>query len=177
MSDRNFLQRIQKAIQSTLEGGSKSEQPEEAVNTVIKQLNVEEQKAVEIVYKPDEKDAHGEWMSAETIAKGRESYHNNVVVPNLFHLVETDRFEITKSWLLEEDTDFEVDGETKTLLKGTWLAETHYTDTALWELKKSKELGGLSLGGYGDRCSETGEITNLCFSAEEYLQIHKEDEE
>lgn len=175
MSDRNFLLRIQKAIQSTFESEPKVSEPEG--KTIIKEFNVEEQKAVEVVYKPDTKDAHGEWMSAETIAKGKESFDSNAVTPNLFHLVETDRFAITKNWLLEEDTDFEVEGETKTLVKGTWLAETHYTDASLWELKKSKELGGLSLGGYGDRNAETGEITNLCFSKEEYLQIHAEDEE
>ncbi len=28
----------------------------------------------EVIYEPDAKDAHGEWMSAETIAKAKESF-------------------------------------------------------------------------------------------------------
>lgn len=177
MSDDNFLLRLQKALNSILPS-----QPTEIDDTpvieksqVLKSINVEEQKAIEVVYKPDCKDAHEEWMSASTIEKGEASFRNNEVSSNLFHLVETDRFSITKSWLLDKDTDFQVDTNTKTLSKGTWLAEVHYSDNALWELKKSNELGGLSLGGYGDVNKETGEITNLCFSEDEYLAIHNEE--
>lgn len=173
MSDDNFLLRLQKSLNAIFPVNNNT--PEIEKSQVIKALNVEEQKAVEVVYKPDCKDAHNEWMSAETIAKGEKSFRNNEVLANLFHLVETDRFSITKSWLLEEDTDFEVEGNTKTLLKGTWLAEVYYSDSSLWELKKSNQLGGLSLGGYGDVNESTGEITNLCFSEDEYLAIHKGD--
>lgn len=171
--DHDFLRKIQKAIQNVTGTEPEVVPKKEPEAKVIKSVQVEEQKAVEIIYKPDEKDVHGEWMSEETIIKGEQSFQDNEVVANLFHLMETDQFEITKSWVLEEDTDFDQSGEVKSLKKGTWLAETHYSDPTLWELKKSGEIGGLSLGGYGDVDAETGEITNLCFSAEEYKNLHE----
>ena len=173
MSDRAFLRRIQKAMQGVL-GDSTKDEPK--VN-IIKSVNVEEQKTVEVVYKPDDRDVHDQWMTEETIAQGEESFRGNEVTPNLYHIMDTDQFEVTKSWVLPEDTTYEIaDSEfpSKTLKKGTWVAEVHYKDSSLWELKKSKELGGLSLGGYGDVNEETGEITNLSFSAEDYLKFKDE---
>ncbi|BAV80912.1 hypothetical protein [Vibrio phage RYC] len=176
MSDRNFLRLIQKAITDVMDDTGNQPANKQTGSPIIKSFIEEEQIAVEVVYKPDEKDAHGEWMSEETIRKGYESFERNEVAPNLFHLVDTDRFEFGDSNILEEDTTYEVAGEAKTLKKGTWIMETHYTDKELWELKKSGELGGLSLGGYGLRNEETGEITNLRFSEEEYLQTLEGDE-
>lgn len=150
-------------------------------STVIKELNEEQRKCIEIVYAPMAKDAHGEWASASTIKEAEASYQRNEVVPNLFHVVSTDRFELTKSWILEEDTTYSDTGIEVT--KGTWMIETHFIDDDLWSLKKigmdpdlsMKEkidrggLGGVSLGGYGRVNTETGEITNLLFSKEEFI--------
>lgn len=166
MSDKDLLQKAYNLIGNILKGSSKESTPE-----VIKSLNTEEQKCIEVVYAPNVKDAHGEWMEASTILRGQKSFSKNEVGSNLFHLVETDKFSITKSWIVEEDSDYETPDGVKTVAKGTWLAETHYTDPALWEMKKSGELGGLSLGGYGSVNEETGEIINLCFSKDEYQQL------
>ncbi len=148
---------------------------DDSVLQVIKAVNTEERKCVEIVYKPDAKDAHDQFMNAEEIIKAEQSFQRNEVVSNLFHLVETDKFTIEKSWVTESDTTFE--GREEVVQKGTWLVETHYGDEALWELKKSGEMGGLSLGGYGHVNKATGEITKVRFNKDEYLEAMKEDEE
>ena len=66
----------------------------------------EEMVAYEVVYEPDTKDAHGEWMSTETVFKACENFNKNLelgnVKPNLFHLVNTDLFSIEKSWIQQE---------------------------------------------------------------------------
>ncbi len=179
---------------------------------IVKGLVQEERTAVEVMYKPLEKDAHNQYMTVEEIAQAEASYQRNEVVSNLFHLVETDKFSITKSWLTEEDSEYELPiedmielytnkpltedfneterekalahwnsekekGSVRTIEKGTWLVKTHYGDEALWELKKSGKMGGLSLGGYGHVNKATGEITKVRFNKDEYLEAMKEDEE
>lgn len=139
---------------------------------VLKALNEEEQICIEIVYSPDVKDLHGEWMTEDEIVKGEESFSRNleagVVKANLFHVTTTDKFSIKKSWVLPEDTKFE--GREELVTKGTWLNEVHYADAGLWEMKKSNELGGLSFGGYGHVNKSTGEIKALRFEKSEYKE-------
>lgn len=155
---------------------------DEQLTTILKAVDVEKRLCTEIVYKPIIKDVHGEWMSAETIVAGEESFRKNleagIVKANLFHITNTEKFTISKSWVATEDLMFE--GRDEVVEKGTWLAETHYEDDSLWEMKKSGELGGLSLGGFGSTDDKTGEITNLRFSKDEFkaalLAMHNQKE-
>lgn len=144
---------------------------------VLKEFKQEERICTEIVYSPIVKDLHGEWMSEETIKTGELSYRTNaeagLVKANLFHITPTDKFEITRSWVLAEDAKFE--GREEVVAKGTWLVETHYIDDKLWEMKKAREVGGLSLGGFGEVNTTTGEITNLFFSKDEFINKKKAD--
>ena len=63
----------------------------------------EEMVSYEVVYEPNVKDAHGEWMSEKTIQKACENFNKNlekgVVQPNLFHLKDTDLFTIEDTWI------------------------------------------------------------------------------
>jgi len=131
---------------------------------------VEEKISIEVVYEPDTKDEHGEWMSAETIRKGCENFNKNleagIVQPNLFHLKNTDKFEIVKSWIHEE-LDVTVDATGEPVKAGTWLAKIHYKDDNLWKLKKEGVIMGVSIFGKGRIDKDTGEITDLTFDGEE----------
>lgn len=169
--DKSFLDRLRKALNLLPLGDEKESNPViEKSNVVLKAVDTEQRLCTEIVYKPIVKDLHGDWMSAETIKSGEASFRTNLevgkVTANLFHVTPTTKFAITKSWVLEDDTTFE--GKEEVVVKGTWLAETHYIDDQLWEMKKSNVLGGLSLGGFGKTNPATGEITSLCFSQEEF---------
>lgn len=178
--DKTFLQRLTKSLNSLGFGGEGSEDKKQP-SVVLKAFDQEQKRCIEIVYKPDVKDAHGEWMSSDTIKIAEESFRRNldagVVKANLFHVTPTEKFSIERSWILAEDATF--DGREEVVKKGTWLTETHYTDDKLWEMKKSGVIGGLSLGGYGKVDEKTGEIIKLFFSKEEYKQalaeMEKED--
>ena len=115
------------------------------------------------------RDAHDQWYTPETIAKGYASYERNKenIPSNLFHITKTNTFEIESTFLLEEDTYYESIDDT--LVKGTWMAWSKYTDDDVWELKKSKKLGGLSPACLGSVDKDTGEITNLAFTKEEFF--------
>lgn len=132
-------------------------------------IAADEMISYEIVYEPDVKDAHGEWMSADTIRAGRDNFELNRlagnVKENLFHISPTDDFTIEKTWI-QEELDVIVEGTEQKISAGSWVAKVKYNNNDLWNLKKSGIVGGLSIqcSGY---ISETGEITGLNFDPED----------
>lgn len=116
---------------------------------ILKATNDEEQIAIDVVYEPFKPDAHGQWMSESTIRKACANFNtelaNGAVKPNLFHLSETDKFIIEKSWINEVEC---VIGD-QIVPEGAWLIKTKYLDPELWEMKKSGELMGVSIGCQG----------------------------
>lgn len=133
-------------------------------------IKKEEMISYEVIYEPDTKDAQGEWMSKDTLEKACENFNTNlkqgVVKSNLFHLKETKAFTIVDSWI-QKEFDVVVDGTDQPIKAGTWIAKLQFNDPALWELKKSGVIGGVSLGGRGYVNPETGEITELTFDTPE----------
>ena len=144
-----FLSLIEKAFGST---------EKETPNQVLK---AEEMISYEVVYEPDVKDAHGEWMSTETVAKACEDFNQyldeGVVQPNLFHLENTDAFTIEKSWIVPE-IDMIVEATGEKVKAGTWIAKIKYNSDHLWTLKKAGIVGGVSIGAIGKVNKKTGEI-------------------
>lgn len=124
----------------------------------------------EVVYEPDVKDTHNQWMSKDTIEKGCEEFNKylekGVVKPNLFHYQDTDMFSIVDTWI-QKEFDVNVTATGEPIKAGTWVAKIKYHNNDLWELKKQGVIGGVSIGALGTVNKETGEITNLRFSKEE----------
>ena len=97
---------IEKASKDILKVNVKTE-INKSTSVVSIQKDADEQMiSYEVIYEPDAKDAHGEWMSAETIVKAKESFDKaheaGIVKENLFHMIETDSFTIEKTWIQEE---------------------------------------------------------------------------
>lgn len=126
----------------------------------------EEMIAYEVVYEPDVKDLHGEYMTAETISKACENFNKNLelgnVKPNLFHLANTDLFSIEKSWI-QQEMDVVVEATNQPIKAGTWVVKTKYNDPDLWLLKKAGIIQGVSIGARGAIDKQTGEITDVTF--------------
>lgn len=127
---------------------------------------MEEKISYEIVYEPDTVDAHGQWMSKETVEMACESFNENLkngnVKANLFHLMDTDTFEVVDTWINKElDVNVTMTGEP--IKAGAWVAKLYYTSDSLWQLKKDGVIGGVSIGAVGDVNMDTGEITNVSF--------------
>lgn len=129
----------------------------------------EEMVSYEVVYEPLVKDAHGEWMSEETIADACENFNHflekGVVNANLFHLKETDAFTIESTWV-QKEFDVKVIQTGEVIKAGSWVCKLKYNDEELWNLKKQGILGGVSIGGRGVVNQKTGEITNVTFEGE-----------
>ncbi|MFM5481808.1 XkdF-like putative serine protease domain-containing protein [Aeromonas veronii] len=129
-----------------------------------KQETEEERISVEVVYVPgeQERDAHGQWMSKATVIAACKDFNDNLhnISPNLYHISNTDKFEILKSWV-QEEIDVVANGQT--IPAGTWLVKLRYSPE-LWKLKKAGKIQGVSIGCRGVVNPETQEITNVSFS-------------
>ncbi|MFM4979484.1 XkdF-like putative serine protease domain-containing protein [Aeromonas caviae] len=129
-----------------------------------KQKTEEERISVEVVYVPgeQERDAHGQWMSAQTVQAACEDFNNNLsnISPNLYHISNTNKFEILKSWINEIDMVSPTGQEVK---EGTWLVKLRYSPE-LWEMKKAGKIQGVSIGCRGVVDQQTGEISQVSFS-------------
>lgn len=162
--NKTVVQRITDAITATLIkafGDSTQEQKPDVVT--------EEMVSYEVVYEPLVKDAHGEWMTEETLALACENFNLNlqkgIVQPNLFHLENTDTFTIEESWI-QKEFDVVVEATGEKIKAGAWVCKIKYHDEDLWILKKAGVIGGVSIGGTGTIDHETGEITNVKFDGE-----------
>jgi len=130
----------------------------------------DEMVSYEIVMVPIEKDAHGEWTTPETIRKAQENFEINKaagnITPNLYHMQDTDTYDIEKTWINEE-LDVLVDGTGQPIPAGSWVAKIKYLNEDLWSLKKAGIVQGLSIQGSGRINKETGEITDISFDPED----------
>lgn len=143
------------------------------IQEISKSSEKEEMVSYEIIYEPSTKDAHDQWISAEEIVKAKASYDNalanGLVKENLFHLDETDSFTIEKTWI-QEDIDVSVIGTGEIIKAGSWVAKVKYNDVGLWEARKANIVGGLSIQCGAMVNDETGELSDLDFSAKiEYV--------
>ena len=109
---------------------------------ITKAVDEELKQATFIVMVPDEVDAHGDTTTEDEVRKACHNFNKYSMKANLFHLVETSTFEFCESYCCP--TDF-VLGD-KFVKKGTWLATVQALDDNLWELIKSGDINGLSIG-------------------------------
>lgn len=121
---------------------------------VTKAVNIELQQATFVVMVPDETDLHGDITSEDEVRKACHSFNKHSQRANLFHLVETDTFEIAESWITP--VDFSLNG--KFVKKGTWLCTIQCLDDDLWELIKSGDICSVSIGAMA--CVENIEEDN-----------------
>lgn len=167
---------IEKATKEALHVGlAKTAIQKDAKSVSVTKDADEQMISYEVIYEPNAKDAHGEWMSPETIVKGKENFDAaraaGLVKENLFHIVETDAFTIEKTWI-QEEFDVVVIGSEQVIKAGTWVAKVKYNDPELWLLKKANAVGGLSIQCSGFTDEATGEITGLDFG----IELAEEDE-
>lgn len=139
-----------------------------AVGSVLVQKSAEQEEMVsyEVIYEPNSPDLHGEWMSAETLAKAQQDFKKaqelGAVTENLYHLFDTDSWKIVDHWI-QPEFDVTVAQTGEVIKAGSWVAKVQYTPET-WELKKAGIIGGLSLQCGGMLNEETKELSDLDFS-------------
>lgn len=110
-----------------------------------------------IVYEPMTEDAHGNYMTADEIAKAAYWFAKNGNKVDLQHnFVSEEGTAVVESWIAKTDCD--IGGET--VKEGTWLMTVEINDDSLWQSIQNGEITGLSMGGLGVYAQEDTDLSS-----------------
>lgn len=110
-----------------------------------------------IVYEPMTEDAHGNYMTADEIAKAAFWFAKNGNKVDLQHnFVSEEGTAVVESWIAKSDCD--IGGET--VKEGTWLMTVEINDNSLWQSIQNGEITGLSMGGLGVYAQEDTDLSS-----------------
>lgn len=110
-----------------------------------------------IVYEPMTEDAHGNYMTADEIAKAAYWFAKNGNKVDLQHnFVSEEGAAVVESWIAKSDCD--IGGET--VKEGTWLMTVEINDDSLWQSIQNGEITGLSMGGLGVYAQEDTDLSS-----------------
>ncbi len=113
---------------------------------VAKALNEELKQVTYVAMLPDSTDLHGDYTSAEEVRKAKESFNSSLQRANLFHMVMTDTFDVIESYIAPADMVL----NSQAVTKGTWLMTLQIKDDNLWEMVKSGQVNGISIGAMAE---------------------------
>lgn len=109
-----------------------------------------------VVYEPMVEDAHGNYMTADEIAKAAYWFAKNGNRVDLQHnFVSADGTAVVESWIAKSDSN--IGGAD--IKEGTWLMTVEITDDDLWQSIEKGEIAGLSMGGLGVFSEEDTELS------------------
>jgi hypothetical protein len=115
---------------------------------VVTKDAVEKRLVYGVVLEPDQVDAHGDTIDADTIEKAAHGYlvdNANVGYQHDFLINEYAR--VVESYIAPQDLTI----GTETVTKGTWVIVTKILDESLWDDIKAGVTTGYSIGGLGSR--------------------------
>ena len=112
---------------------------------IVKSLNEELQQVTYVAMKPGV-DLHGDMVDLETVRLAKESFNKSAQRANLFHLTMTDSFEVIESYLIP--CDVTLNGHF--VEKGSWLMTLQVHDSDVWEMIKSEDINGISIGAMAE---------------------------
>jgi hypothetical protein len=127
-------------------------QSKSQVVSIRKSKDEELKQVMYVAMSPDEVDLHGDITAEDEVRKACHNFNTFCRKANLFHVVETDTFSIVESYIAPVDFVLE-----DTLVKkGTWLVNLQIQNDEVWELVKSGDINGVSIGAFAN-VQEIGE--------------------
>lgn len=109
--------------------------------------------ALFVALAPEVEDLHGHIYSEDEIRKACHDYNTNCMVTNLFHVADTELFDVVESYIAP--VDFVVNDTP--IIKGSWLVVVQINDPELWLELKSGEINGISISAYATISTILGE--------------------
>lgn len=104
-----------------------------------------------IVYEPDVKDAHGDYMTAEDIEKAAHDFMTTYGEgADIQHDDKKANVDIVESWVAKTDTV--IGGQF--IKKGTWVATAKVNDDEIWDAVKKGRITGFSMGGLATKINK-----------------------
>lgn len=114
--------------------------------SVVKSLNEELKQATFLVLAPDDVDLHEDTYSAEEVRKACHNYNLNCNKANLYHVLQTDMFDVVESYITPVELNF---GE-QIIKAGSWIAVVQVNEDDLWSGIKDGSVCGISVGCKAD---------------------------
>lgn len=96
---------------------------------------------------PDVVDLHGDVTPADEVRKAMESFNRSHQTANLFHMLNTDTFEVIESYLAPVDMVL----NEREVVKGTWLMTLQVKDDKVWEMIESGDINGISISALAEK--------------------------
>ena len=109
---------------------------------ILKATDTKLKQVLFVAMQPDLVDAHGDTTTEEEVRKACHSYNLTCNKTNLFHLANTETFDIVESYIVPVDIQI---GE-RFVTKGSWLVNLQVHDEDLWVAIESGEVNGVSIG-------------------------------
>lgn len=109
---------------------------------VLKSIDSDKKLFTAVVLRPDVPDAHGDIYDADVVEKACHDYNQFCRQGNLQHLIQTDLMIPVESWIAKSDMTL---GE-GTILKGDWVMTAKVENDEIWDMCKSGEFTGFSIG-------------------------------
>lgn len=109
---------------------------------ILKSTDTKLKQVLFVAMQPDLVDSHGDVATEEEVRKACHSYNLNCNKANLFHLANTETFNIVESYIVPVDIQI---GE-RFVTKGSWLVNLQVHDDDLWEAIESGDVNGVSIG-------------------------------
>jgi hypothetical protein len=141
MIDKRILEEGVKALVEDL---LKKSVPEVQLTgtSMVKSIDTEKKLFTAIVLRPNVPDSQGDIYDEDVVEKGCHDYNEHCRQGNLQHLVQTSLMVPVESWISKSDFML---GE-GLVLKGDWVMTAKIQDDELWDMCKSGEFTGFSIG-------------------------------
>lgn len=107
-------------------------------------MDQELMQALFVALAPEVEDLHGHIYSEDEIRKACHDYNTNCMETNLFHVADTELFDVVESYIAP--VDFLINGID--IINGSWLVVVQVYDQELWDGIKSGEINGISISAY-----------------------------
>lgn len=112
---------------------------------IAKALNEEIMQVTYVAMQPGV-DLHGDLVDVETIRLAKESFNKSAQRANLFHMVMTDSFNVIESYQIPCDVSL----NEHFVEKGSWLMTLQVNDSDVWEMIKTDDINGISIGAMAE---------------------------
>ncbi len=126
-------------------GGPHREETKEEWQGIAKAVDVEKRHFTAVVLRPNEVDLHGDIYDEEVVEKACHDYNELCRQGNIQHLIQTELATPIESYVAKSDFALGT-GEVKA---GDWVLTMKIKDDELWEMCKSGDFTGFSVGCMG----------------------------
>lgn len=113
-----------------------------ATEDVVKSIDTDKRLFTALVLRPNVTDAHGDIYDDDTVEKACHNFNEYCRNANLQHLVQTESIVFVESFIVKSNHTV---GDSE-VYKGDWIATARIDNDEIWDMCKSGDFTGFSIG-------------------------------